>query len=438
MARDTVISPFLGTAFLEQLTDLLKTDPEKIEFHGIELDHIFYADDMVIFTNSFDSLQRKLNLVHALCCRLGLSINPNKSFFTVFSPRKVRGRKTLMLEKEEIRYDNNPRYLGVFLSERLGFNDHIKYRTLKSDKALAVCIAFQRSHPTIRFSHFWSLYTRMVQPVLLYGIEIFGWEHTQKIEQAFSAHLKRFFLLPSNISYYAICWALGVLPISFEIWTKCYSFWMQCILLGKHRYEKVSLVSSTYLYLNGHKSWFSSMTTVFKKIGFDGDFERWDYVETSRQYDRFKTTLKEYLVSDMRRFLLESKYSFLITVFPDFGSRLFLEYCTYFQSKTILKILLSVHRFEIETGRYDKTDRKLRFCTYCSNIAIHVLGDETHHLVECPQHSIARHSCCDTLSITPAQIFDSLSCRIYLDVSLYYRFSALSKFFFEVMRTTKG
>ena len=39
--QGSVISPFLGNAFLEQLTDLLKPDLDKIEFYGIELDHIF-------------------------------------------------------------------------------------------------------------------------------------------------------------------------------------------------------------------------------------------------------------------------------------------------------------------------------------------------------------------------------------------------------------
>jgi len=55
--------------------------------------------------------------------------------------------------------------------------------------------------------------------------------------------------------------------------------------------------------------------------------------------------------------------------------------------KTLVKLSISNHKHNIETGRYDKISRCDRICPVCSlNIE-----DEIHFLFNCPKHSSIRN-----------------------------------------------
>ena len=47
----------------------------------------------------------------------------------------------------------------------------------------------------------------------------------------------------------------------------------------------------------------------------------------------------------------------------------------------LIKLRLSSHNLSIETGRYCKTPRNERFCSFCQT---HEIEDEFHHILICP------------------------------------------------------
>ena len=55
------------------------------------------------------------------------------------------------------------------------------------------------------------------------------------------------------------------------------------------------------------------------------------------------------------------------------------------------RILLSQHRFEVNTGRWTgNSDRTQRYCSHCLSLGIRVCGDEVHYLDHCPKFFQAR------------------------------------------------
>ena len=104
--QGSVISPFLGTAYLQQISDILSSDPTIASCCDNDKGHIFYADDMVIYSQDIDSLQRTLNVVFNICNKIGLNINVDKTFWTVFSKRaKPRGLKDLFVGDKKVQYN---------------------------------------------------------------------------------------------------------------------------------------------------------------------------------------------------------------------------------------------------------------------------------------------------------------------------------------------
>ena len=434
--QGSVISPFLGTAYLEQISSILQDVQGKVHFGTSSIDHILYADDMVIFTTDFETLQRKIDRVFAKCREIGLNINTQKTFWTVFNKRGRVERK-LKIDGFEIEYMSVTKYLGVSISDKRSFKKHIDDRTTKSNRALAVCINFQKKYSTLRFPLFLVLYERMVLPSLLYGSEVYGWSLAKECDLVLYKQLKRYFRLPANVSRDALYWCLGILPLHFEIWIRSYKFWMKIISLSNKRLENQLMNLCVTLHNEGIKTWFGEMLIVFEQVGFQGDFIHWKYNDISENLPRFTDLVRKHLITTMKNSLNQSKYQFLIQVFPEHKKRLFLEYTNWSESRVFLKLLLSLHSFEIETGRHKNIDKSIRFCKYCMDKYTCTLGDESHHVFDCPQHYLNRRNCCQTLSIDNCQIVQALAGSIYLNVTLNTRFAVLCKYFASLLHDLK-
>ena len=66
------------------------------------------------------------------------------------------------------------------------------------------------------------------------------------------------------------------------------------------------------------------------------------------------------------------------------------------------KIRISSHALEIESGRYNDTDRDLRICNWCkSSMGIDVVEDENHFLFECDLYASLRSKLITRLNNTP-------------------------------------
>ena len=65
--------------FLNGLAVELKASGIGINFHGIQLTLLLYADDIVIFADNENDLQRLIDLIYDWCRKWRLSINQDKS-----------------------------------------------------------------------------------------------------------------------------------------------------------------------------------------------------------------------------------------------------------------------------------------------------------------------------------------------------------------------
>ena len=80
--------------------------------------------------------------------------------------------------------------------------------------------------------------------------------------------------------------------------------------------------------------------------------------------------------------------------------------------QSLSKLRLSAHNLEIEAGRFGKhrIPRSERYCKYCLSKGKHVLGDELHFVMICPQFQKKRENLEDNV----AKLYPNIK---YLSVS---------------------
>ena len=438
--QGSVISPFLATALLQQLSDKLTVCGGGAHLHGIILDHFFFADDLVLFDICPINLQLKLDVLCRECNRLGLSINASKTNLVVFRNSQNSINVSFDIAGEKLELCKSPKYLGCTVDSHFGFDLHLTELSKKSDKAFYSLLSFQYKHTELSFDRFMYLYDRLVIPVLTYCSEITGWEHGEEYNTIFTRHLGRYLGLYKAIDPYILNWLTGTLPLEFFIWTKSYKFWITLLKLPGARFEKRALISSTFSYLHSRKSWFTSMVKIFELVEFNGDFVRWTSVDAKCNYMRFMECCSKYLISKMKdRMQSTNKYAFLSKVFQAFENRRFLNYSNYYNRRTFARMFLSMHHFEVETGRWTKTPHNHRFCENCvvsEFPGLVEIGDEEHYLCRCRKFRNIRNDLCSRLRCSSDDLIDILN-SASSGISPHVVFNSIAKFLSVLLESSR-
>ena len=151
------------------------------------------------------------------------------------------------------------------------------------------------------------------------------------------------------------------------------------------------------------------MLQCFEKIGFlkswrDGaSLRNWTRRKIMQEYTTFCELVDEHLRQNLWMQLAsdDSKHSFLLYVHPAFGMADLGEMIMdWYLRRTLCKFLCSSHNLEIETGRYARPRilRSQRFCSYCLQNGVRVLGDEWHAFDVCLNFEMGRKKAKEQIS----------------------------------------
>ena len=195
------LSPFLFSLFLNDLEDYFK------ELNGLPLQlikdkcynelHVFlemfvlmYADDTVIFADSCEGMQNALNIFESYCKKWKLTVNTGKTKVMIFSKRKVRENLEFILNGEILEIVENYTYLGILVNYNGSFVGAKKKLVEQSQKALfSVYTKIRNLNLPIDIQL--KLFDYLVEPILLYGAEVWGFENLDIIERVHLQFCKR-------------------------------------------------------------------------------------------------------------------------------------------------------------------------------------------------------------------------------------------------------
>jgi Reverse transcriptase (RNA-dependent DNA polymerase)/Endonuclease-reverse transcriptase len=136
-----------------------------------------FADDSAIFcTHSraseiTDNLQLALDTILNYYEKWKIRINPTKTQAVFFTKRRTRELPTsqLVLDGHQIKWDNNAKYLGLFLDKKLKFSTHFDYVSERVHKLIKILYPLINRKSLLSLDQKTLLYKSVFQPTILYS-----------------------------------------------------------------------------------------------------------------------------------------------------------------------------------------------------------------------------------------------------------------------------
>lgn len=125
-----VLSPLL---YIIYVSEIMKNLPKTITISQ-------FADDIGIFSNNKNSLQKAVQSINNQLTKLGLELAPHKTVFVNFNNKKIRPGDTEFKFSDtcRIKSSETARFLGIIFDYRLNFKEHINYLINKCHEALNI------------------------------------------------------------------------------------------------------------------------------------------------------------------------------------------------------------------------------------------------------------------------------------------------------------
>ena len=128
-----ILSPLLFNVYVDRLSTKLNQLETGCLFNGCVINHLMYADDIVLFAPSVKGLQSLINVCYRFGIENDIVFNDSKTVFMKMLCNDDKRQKIsfppVLLGKKEITLVNTYKYLGHFISDNLNDNVDIKSQT---------------------------------------------------------------------------------------------------------------------------------------------------------------------------------------------------------------------------------------------------------------------------------------------------------------------
>lgn len=225
--QGSVLGPTLWNVLFDELV--------RLQF-GSEVKVTAYADDLLVIVTgcsrevverrAIDALERMWNWGD----KVKLEFSPTKTVGLVLKGKFDRNRPPILKVREQrIAIVDKVKYLGVHITERLGFEEQVKKVHEKTITAFGKLCKISRANSGYGCSTLKKLYKGLAEPMMLCGCEIWGQDiamHPGASKSKKRLSLQRKLLIKvtksyRTISHEAVRVIAGVEPIDLTIQEKC-------------------------------------------------------------------------------------------------------------------------------------------------------------------------------------------------------------------------
>ena len=235
------------------MTSLVKEIKEKgkhgiqLIANGVDIFVLVFADDIVLLSDTVPGLQNQINSMQAAADRLGLRVNVHKTKVMSFRlGGHMAGHEKWYLKGQRLDVVSAYKYLGVTLSTKLSTN------ILLSDLACRGSAAASRIMRTLRRIAYATpqllnkIVDAQIQPILLYGGEIWGIDDCHVIESVHLSVLKQYLNVASRTPNTLVYGETGRYPLYINAVIKAIKYWLKILRMGEDRYPHVLYKAMLY------------------------------------------------------------------------------------------------------------------------------------------------------------------------------------------------
>ena len=421
------LSPDLFKLFIRDLSELFFTTGDYPFLKDTLVNHLLWADDLVLLALDSESLQNNINVLYEFCKAWGLSINITKTKVVCFYHGRIKNatRDNFYLDSDIIEYTESYCYLGIVFHQNGSFK--IAQNQLRK-KALRALFGLKRNilKNTLSIVALFKLFDSLVKPVLLYGCQVIfphcltaeylnkptcytdtGETFLTKVardpfEKFYIKFLKWCLSVHSKASNIG-CWGdTGRYPLFTDITKLCCDYFVRV-----KKCEPGSLLHDAFWEQQSlNLKWYNNMNETIEKVG----------TSSPQMPSKCRLNQQVLFVNKWQEAKQAStKLDFYKSIKHNFGFEKYLLIANNKHRSALTKMRISAHNLYIEKGRYTDpiTPREDRFCLYCRATSKQWLVEsETHAIETCKLYDCARASIsCDLGNTTfaPLTLFENPS-----------------------------
>lgn len=229
------------------------------------------------------------------------------------------------------------------------------------------------------------MFDSMIQPILLYGSEVWGFENVKIIEQIHLKFCKRILKVRNTTPSFMVYGELGRNPLEISVKLRMVSFWNKLVVnenkLSSLLYRLMIRLKNSQ---NVNFKWINFVESIFNETGMS-------YIFSNQIAFYDKALLKQVLLDQFIQKWYSELYStsrgqFYSIFKKDFELENYLRRLPESLRIWITKFRLSNIRLPIEIGRWYNIPKEQRMCNFCRES----IGDEYHILFICQNENIVQ------------------------------------------------
>ena len=396
------LSPLLFNIFINDF--LVEIDGHQIGspyLGDIPVNGLFYADDLVLVSETKEGLQILLDKLYDYTSSWCLQVNKSKTKCVVFSKQNKRPINVVSFGGAPLVTAETYCYLGTIFSRNGSLNDAGHMLHKKAIKALHGLIEKVHKYKSCDPKIMLDLFDKMILPISMYNSEIWGTmcfpvnennsdflgvsPQKNPVEDVQIKLCKRLLQVRDTSSNWGAISELGRHPTIILIMEKIIKFWDH-VTQTKSPILRAALQTNVNLDASGKRVWFSFLRRCLKQCELDHILYTSDPQEISHGMRKVKSLLRSKAISYWNERLhktsedVGSKLNFYSRAKKVSGYAEYLSACSNPTAKSaISKFRISAHNLPIEVRRYVNIQREDRLCPFCNSC----IGDEKHYLIEC-------------------------------------------------------
>ena len=379
-----VLSPILYSLFVNDCEmHFIREHCSSFDLNMLNLFLLMYADDMVLFAESPESLQHMLNTLHTYNKEWKLTLNVDKTKIMVFrNGGKIKDNERFFYNGRALETVDNFNYLGMLFNYNGKFNITQKHTADQGRKAF---FAINNKLKKFQFNieSKCSVFDTYVNSILNYGCEIWGFHKAKDVEKIHMSFCKNTLGVKKSTCNSLVYYELGRFPLHITRKLRILKYWIKL-----KNSDNCILRSCLEDRENINDTWINQIQTELNNLGLGYIFNESSIDKVTQKIleQRFFDLHKQEMFSAICRSSRGEYYQYIA---DNFGLQYYLSKAiSEIHRKSITRFRLSSHNLNIESGRYKNELRSKRICTLCN---LRDVEDEFHFILKCPKYQEIRN-----------------------------------------------
>ena len=385
------LSPFLFAVYINDLEISLSDVDAGVTINDLKILVLFYADDVVIFSETATGLQNEIDKLLQYCSRWKLKLNTDKSQVVVFRRGNQPVKESWYFGDTKLIVTNKIPYLGLLLTSNGLF--HQTQLTLAAQANKAVFLLYRRLQGFINLKpeFMLDLFDKFITPVLNYGCEVWGFHQAPSIENVHLKFCKNILGVKKSTQNDFVYGELGRTPMQIIRYVRIIKYWLNIVTGKKSQYVCLVYAASVQqIGMNKKHNWAESVKSLLFHSGFSEVWYNQGVADIDAFVKVFKVRITDIFKQEWRgRIENSTRARFYRFVRPNHQFNKYLNVVIPRAHRVALtRLIVSSHTLHVENGRWKRPviPYEQRYCHKCIN----KLEDEYHMLLECELYNDIR------------------------------------------------